>query len=599
MGPVMMIHRRIKLTVCSRSLVSAIALAITATVSLAQEVVPRTDALVLETTPAGTIFNNYNNLNPYAVGNDLRTHVAFIYEPLFYWSALSDELIPMLATSYQFNEDFTEVVVSLREGAEWSDGVPFSADDVVYTFEMLRKNGSEAKDLLRAVEVSTAVERTEKVDDHTVRFYLTTTDPRFVMRMLAAKFTTGLYPLPKHIWEKQEDVASFLNLDQSQGFPVGTGPYQLVVNYPDRIIMDRRDDWWGLKDGVWGEQEGEFYTDMPEVKRIIAIPQKDPQQSSQLVALSQTDWAVNTPVPIVKQILKTNDNLTTFTGDDEPYGNVDWFPSSLFFNQDSEAVKDINVRKAILYTLNTKQIIDVFFEGAADPLYQPYPEYPVLQPYIDAIEPVSRELGYQIHDQERADSFMREAGYEKDSSGFWAKDGRRWTAAMDSATNMEPIGAIIAEQLRRGGFQIDWASRPDSRPRIFSGRSDLQLWGHPGSAYDPHDTMLFYHSRLYKPVGESSPNFHRWRNERFDELTDQVGALPVNDPAIIPLVKEAFTIWAEDVVEVPIAQAYHRIPMSTTYWTNWPSVDHPYAPPTTLAYTSPLVIHGLTKANRD
>lgn len=583
-----------------RSSTFVLALALSAaTMSGAQEAVPREDVLVMETYPAGTIFNNYNNFNPYSVGNDIRTHIAFIYEPLFYWSALSNDLIPMLASGHQFNDDFTEVVVTLRPGAEWSDGIPFTADDVVYTFEMLRKNGKDQKDLLRAVEVASSVERTEKIDDHTVRFVLKGADPRFVMRLLAAKFTTGLYPIPKHVWEQQSDPASFQNLDPTRGWPVGTGAYRLAVNYPDRIIMDRRDDWWGVKDDVWGEQKGAFYTDLPEVKRLITIPQKDPQQSSQLVASGQSDWASNTPVPIIKQILATNNSLTTFTDRKEPFGNIDWFPSSLFFNHDSEALQDINVRKAILHTVNTQQIIDIFFEGAAAPLYQPYPEYEALKPYISEIEPISRDRGYQVYDQDLADSFMRKAGYEKDSAGFWAKDGERWMASMDGAANLEQIGAIIAEQLRRGGFQIDWASRPDFRQRVFSGRSDLQLWGHPGSAYDPHDTMLFYHSRLYKPVGQSSPNFHRWKNNRFDELADQVGRLPVNDPAIMPLVKEAFTLWADDVVEVPIAQAYHRIPMSTTYWQNWPTAENPYVPPTSLAYTSALVVHGLHKAKRD
>ena len=106
------------------------------------------------------------------------------------------------------------------------------------------------------------------------------------------------------------------------------------------------------------------------------------------------------------------------------------------------------------------------------------------------------------------------------------------------------------------------------------------------------------HSKFYRPVGESTPRFHRWKNAKFDELADKVGQLPANDPAIRPLIKEAFAIWMDDVVEVPIAQHYHRIPFSTANWVGWPSEANPFAPPTISAWTSPMVVHGLKRAGK-
>ncbi len=166
---------------------------------------------------------------------------------------------------------------------------------------------------------------------------------------------------------------------------------------------------------------------------------------------------------------------------------------------------------------------------------------------------------------------------------------------MQSNPALEGIDPIISEQLRRAGFSATVSLRPDYLQVIYGGKTDMMLWGHNGGIFDPEDTMLLYHSKFYRPVGEIITRFHRWRNKRFDELTDQVGSFPPNDPALRPLVQEAMTIWMDEVVEVPISQWYHRIPFSTVNWTNWPSEKAPYAPPTVSHWSTILVVHGLKK----
>ena len=55
---------------------------------------------------------------------------AALWEPLYFYSAFADEEIPWLATGYEYNDDFTELTVNIREGVEWSDGEAFDANDV-------------------------------------------------------------------------------------------------------------------------------------------------------------------------------------------------------------------------------------------------------------------------------------------------------------------------------------------------------------------------------------------------------------------------------------------------------------------------------------
>ncbi len=558
--------------------------------------IDRADTLITECWPAGTTFKNYNNLNPFAVGNDVRNHLVFVLEPLFFWSNIVVEHIPYLATGYKFSPDFTSVDVTLRRGVTWSDGTPFGPDDVVFTFEMLRANGAGKNDLFLAADVAAALKSVERVDDATVRFNLTRRDPRFVLRTLTVKFNAGIFILPKHVFSTVTDVASFSNIDIAKGWPIGTGPYKVVLAAPERIVMDRRDDWWGAKPGMWeGKQQGAYYTDLPEPKRIVTIPRGDQQNMAQMLGAKQIDWGVEAAVPIMKRLLDQYPFLTTLTDRKAPWGNVDWWPTSLYFNHDSPAVADVRVRKAIRFAVNAQQVIDIFHEGAAELSFTPFPDFPALHPYIQDLAPLAKERNLNVWNLKQSAALMEEAGFKKDSGGFWAKDGKRWQWEIQTNPALEGIGPVIGEQLRRAGFSVNVGLRPDYLQIIYGGKTDMALWGHNGGIFDPEDTMLLYHSKFYRPVGEITTRFHRWRNKRFDELTNEVGTYPPNDPALRPLVKEAMTIWMDEAVEVPISQWYHRIPFSTVYWTNWPSEANPYAPPTISHWSTILVVHGLKK----
>lgn len=564
----------------------------------ATDAVDRKDTLIVEAWPAGPTFKNYANINPFAVGNDLRNHIVFIYEALFFWNNLKSEHIPFLATGYSYNDDFTTATVTLRDGVVWSDGKPFSADDVVYTFELLRKNGETdgKKDLVLAADVAANLKSTEKVDDRTVRFTLKTRDPRFVLRILTVKFNNGIFILPSHVFGPVADVASFTAIDLAHGLPVGTGPYRLVETTPERIYLDRRDDWWGAKPGVWGSQPGVYWAKLPAPKRIITVPRGEQQQSAQLLAADQMDWMVEAPVPIIKQLLAKYPQISTLTDRKPPYGYIDWYETSVFFNFDSPKLQELKVRQALRCAVNAKQVIDIFHEGAAEQSSTPFPDFPVLRPYVEDVSAIAKAKGADRFDPKQAAVLMQEAGYAKDGAGFWAKAGQRWQADLGASPAVEGMVPIVQQQLKRAGFDVSYTRRPDIMQVIYSGRTDLTLSGHTGSIFDPQDTMLLYHSKFYRPVGEITIRFQRWRNKRFDELTDQVGLLPVNDPALRPLVREAFGIWIDDAVEIPIAQWYHRIPWNTTLWKNWPTEANPYQSPVVSYWTTMLVVHGLQKA---
>ena len=100
-------------------------------------------------------FQDYDAFNPYLPGKVSRTGYNFLYEPLYFYNAYRDEIIPWIATGHEYNADYTEVIIKFGPGVEWSDGQPWTAHDVVFTINMLRDHAPE---LTFAVDMQTWVE---------------------------------------------------------------------------------------------------------------------------------------------------------------------------------------------------------------------------------------------------------------------------------------------------------------------------------------------------------------------------------------------------------------------------------------------------------
>src|SRR5690606_9255757 len=81
---------------------------------------------------AASWVRNFNPLVPDA----LRPTQFGVFEPLFVYATSNGEITPWLATDWSFNDDSTELTFNIREGVSWSDGEPFTADDVAFTFNL-------------------------------------------------------------------------------------------------------------------------------------------------------------------------------------------------------------------------------------------------------------------------------------------------------------------------------------------------------------------------------------------------------------------------------------------------------------------------------
>lgn len=519
----------------------------------------------------------------YPVGANHQNGLGLFYEPLAFYSAFADETIPWLAESWEYNDDLTELRIVTRSGITWSDGEPFSAEDVAYTLNAVRDAAAQVRwgvDVEQFVEEATAESDTETL----VRFKVPA--PRFFYFM-TYKYDIGLYIVPRHIFEGQ-DIATFKAFDIEAGLPVTTAPWKVVFSSPEQKVIDRLDSWWAVDQGLVDA--------LPQVERIIYLPWTEETQIAQQLIANEIDCSLDLRPLTMETILVQNPAIITHTGTEPPYGYVDWWPTSLYVNNELEPFSDPDVRWALSYFINREQIIEVALAGAGSTYPLPLPSYPGLAPFVEEISDLLEEYPTLEHNPEKGTALLEGAGWAKNGDGLWEKDGQTLDLDIGSFAVMADIGPVVAEQLRQQGVNASFAMPPDFFDRFQQGEYRGALFGHGGSvSADPYFTLRLYQSVTEAVPGGHQVNFSLWRNEEFDKIVDEMAVTPPEDQeALMDQWRRAMEIWLPELPDIQIQEWYHRIPMNTTYWQGWPTQDDPYVNGAFWHLTFQLVLNRLT-----
>lgn len=558
------------------------------------EKLPREDTFVIAGPSAGqTTFSSPGIANPFLLGADIRTGIKSMFEPLFYYNAFEDKEIPWLAESYDISEDAKTITLKLRDGVTWSDGEAFNADDIVFTANMLLESAAGSKELWSAVDFADATASVEKTGDLEVVFTLTDPMPRYARRFLMNYFGNGMFWVPEHIWSDVENKAEYKFYDPENGLPVTTSPWELKLSSGTQIYIDRRDDWWGSNTG---------FAELPEIKRIVGVPFVNTDRGAQLIATGQADMTMDYPTAaLVQSIMRQNPKIITFSGDKNPYGSLDWWVSSIYFNHMSENLPSDNIRKAMGLAINRDILIAAAYSGASEASLTPFPAFKPLEPFIDAAEEIAEAKGAAKFDLKESAALMEAEGYAKDGDGFWAKDGERVSLVMEIHPAKRATGPILAQMFKKGGFDVQFNSSPETPKRLFSGQYDMGIFGHNGTIDSPLETLRLYHCDKAFPLesGVTSRAIARWCDEDYSAAVDEFATFKDGDPGAMEPFKRAMEIWYDSTVEIPLNQWYHRIPMNTQYWDNYPTAENPYLQPAFWYFSGQagLLYHNIKKAN--
>ena len=177
------------------------------------------------------------------------------------------------------------------------------------------------------------------------------------------KYDIGVYIVPKHIFDGQ-DWTTFKHFDIAKGWPVTTGPWKVADASLQQKVFDRRPEWWAAKAGL---------APLPAIERTIWLPFAGEQATAQALITNQLDAGTGMQPATFPTVFRGNPKITTHTGQKPPYGYVDWWPISLYVNNEVKPFDDKDVRWALSHYIDRQQLIEVGYLGASQVSSLPMP----------------------------------------------------------------------------------------------------------------------------------------------------------------------------------------------------------------------------------
>jgi len=551
---------------------------------------PRSKTLYL----GGSQWGDPNSFNPLADSPAWPVNDKFnvMYEPLLAYNTQSGQFEPILGRLVSQNSD--SVVVILNPAAKWSDGKPVTSVDVKFIFELGRRYKSApttyALDFISEIKVSQVDEAGVKAEQLTfVVNKAGRNNPLVVMDLLQ-----GIRIVPSHVFEPklaaiadQSQALSDIQKLKIDSVPVVSGPYTLISYSNEKIVLKRRDDYWGNAALHAGK--------MPKPEFIIHPIFKSNDHFS--IALQKGDLdASQTFIPRIW--LKAKEGVKTWYAK-EPYFVPGAIPM-IFLNNTKYPMTDRNFRRAMGFALDYKAIKELAVSGYS----------PDIKPGI--IMSMGVESKYYndedakkfgtTFDAAQAKKILTAAGYKSILKADGSLDsmvdakGKRvptlYIKCPAGWSDWEAIVKITVKSFRNAGIDVRegfvdaglyWQSLP-------TGDWDLILHK-PASSVSPSLPWSRFEavmsSRNWAKVGEKmNENQGRYNQPGSKNFNPKVDSLlkvipTISDTAALKTAyRELNVIFMEDQPVLPLCYLPEQFyQFSDKTWTNWPTETNPYAPP--------------------
>ncbi|MHB8625871.1 MAG: ABC transporter substrate-binding protein [Aggregatilineales bacterium] len=578
------------------SIVLTIALALVLAASTvgsvsAQATVARADTVIFDID--ATSIAAPTNFNWFVPGTNQNqgAHQA-MWEPLFILNYITGKIDPYLGTAFTSNKTLDVWTLTLRDGVKWSDGVPFTADDVVFTINMLLNDKTQT--LSYAADMQHWVKAVKKVDAKTVEFDLNLPNPRFQLDYFSVRIWGSINIMPAHIWQGQ-DPTTFTFYDPAKGWPIGTGPYKLTSASPNQFTWDEDPNWWGVAAG--------FHA-LPEPKRLIWVLAGSEENKALLMSQHNLDSAMNMTLGAFQAIQAKNPKAVAWEAA-LPYTFADPCPRELEFQTETAPWSDPNLRKAVSLIIDRTSNIKIAYQGTTTPSSTMFVSYGGMQPFIDAITKAGYAADAVGHVAD-GQKLIEAAGYKQDSNGIYEKDGKTLDLNIIVPNDTQEYilsNNELVEQLQKAG--INASSQPvngatEGNATQTGNFQATWAWNTCGSVSEPWNSMNSLNVSYYKPVGTiASGDRGRWNTDgakAYSKIVDQIGSLPLGDPTIPGLVAQAYKYIFDETPIIPLVQAEKLVPFDTTYWTGWPTAKNNYIIPTTWWQNTFTILFNLKKA---
>ncbi|HHY83530.1 MAG TPA: peptide ABC transporter substrate-binding protein [Clostridiales bacterium] len=451
--------------------------------------------------------------------SNMLSFLSLIFESLVAYDENSKP-VPCLASGWEVSPDGRLWVFDLRKGVKWHNGQDFTGEDVIFTFEALKSGALESfyyNDLF------------ENVLEYGLRnadpysFYIRLAEPTYKILDLLT------FPvLPKDVYISAENMTE--NKDDFSLIPVGTGPYKVDPNHPfdgSEIKLVQNKNWWN----------GSSY-----IKSILGKSFASNEEARNAFNDGEIDLVDTAVVYANTRLNRSNSSH---------YKYLTSIFEFLALNNNNPLFQDKNIKKAMAYAIDRKDIISKVYLNNAETVDVPIPSNSWLY-----------DSSYRIYDYDadQARRLLAEAGWkDSDGDGILDQDidGKKVDLAFTLLINSDndyrrDTANLIARQLELVGFKVTVEMLPWEKLRdevMPKGDFDAVLTAY--SLDYVHDLRFAFHS---SQIGNGLSNFIRYKNEELDNLLDSAAKAYTEEDRL----KAYLEIQKHFTEQLPIISLYFR-----------------------------------------
>ncbi len=517
-----------------------------------------------------------NQNNAMAIAGGAGGYRTLMFETLFMFNFMNGEKVGLLADSYAWNDDLTEMTVTLKDAAAWNDGTPVTAADVVATWDVgiLTNNGTGAGN-------KAYIEGIEATGDKTfvIKCKLTE-DGKPVNPLKVEDFICGT-PIAQAAWietlceRNNNDPTAILN-DAGEDV-VYSGPYGKYFADDQKVVLIRNDSYWGQDESMWGK--------LPVPKYIAHVIYADNAAGELALKAGEVDVCQQFIGNIQNLWLEEDLPISTFY-DEAPYGVCLTMPTAWFNMNMSVVAENPALRKAIAMATDYEAIIanamtnqSPTFADVPRSLMNPTDGEQALYDH-EAV----KDLQWAGNDIEGANALLDEAGLlDTDGDGVREYNGEKislnavcpngwsdWQAAMQIvAAAGEKIGVNIEPEYPEYDiYQTRFTDPSQTDYAIFMWSPDAACPSMPWGRCNQ-----FMSSQFVGLQNNWSGNWGQYVNERADELLKAI-PLTTDEAELKEMYTELVKIYLTDVPSFSLMyrpSLFHAV--NESVWTNFPSGD--------------------------
>ena len=535
---------------------------------------------------AGFQWGDPNSFNPLidCPAWPINEYFNLVYEPLMMYNALDGKMKPLLARSYSNNGN--RISVKMDPRARWSDGVPLTAADVKFTYDigMVYPSAplSYIRNFIDSVYIDSVTDSAGTYEQVNIIVGKERNNPLVVLDYLQL-----IRIVPKHYFEKLIDSLGGFSQMQREKIdknPVVSGPYTLFTYSNEKIVLKRREDYWGYA-ALYGNEK-------PKPEFIIHPIYK----SNDHISIELQKGGVDISQSFIPRVwLKKAHKVHTWY-DQKPY----YIPSSITMfvvNTTKSPLSDKNLRRAMAFAINYEDINQLAISS-----YSPSLKPGLILPFGNEKQYYSEEDARKygaVYDPEKAKSILSKAGYTSifDENGLLLamKDKKgntvptMYITSPAGWTDWETVVKIAVKDMRAAGIDVreGFIDAASYFQRRLVGDFDLLMYtpspyATPSKPWSRIETTIT--ARNWKPIGEKMyENWGRFNQPGTKEYIAAVDSLL----AVLPsMTDENEMKTAYRRLNVLFMQEQPTIPLfyrpewfyeySTHHWDNFPNDANPY-----------------------